>query len=433
LPAPAAQPGAGDLFAVMDEVDRVASAEMWPGFDPRRVPAAVYDGRHTLLFRHPNPPAGFVSLSSRQGVWLFAGRHQSVTANAPVKLNNLWTATAMLTPDNKSRLRDRAALVVHEMFHTFQRERHPDWQADELELFVYPSDDAKVLLLRRLESDALRRAAGGNTQRRAACWAAKAIELRRARFARMTKGAAAYERATELNEGLAEYVEARAAGRRGSGLPVAEFGAEEIRRRAYLSGRALAVLLDRFSPQWKRRLEAGEKRPLDELLGAALPREARCEIPAPMREAARLRAQGDVAKLNAGREATRRDYLAQGGWRIVLASADGAPLWPQGFDPLNVRRVGGAEILHTRYLKLGNDAGAIELLGRASLSEGAGAHPLFNGVRRLTVAGLPSEPAVEESAEGVKITAGDLKAEFRGARVSREGRNLAVQLPGRTL
>ncbi|HLL75652.1 MAG TPA: hypothetical protein VK421_10350 [Pyrinomonadaceae bacterium] len=430
--APAHQTGAVALFAVMDEVDRVAAADLWPGFDPRRIPAAIFDGQNTILFRHPQPPEGFVSLSSRQGVWAFAGRHESVTANVAVKLNGVWTATVLLTLGRERTTRDAAALVIHEMFHAFQRERHADWQANELELFVYPFDDAEVLRLRRLESEALRRAADAARPRDASCWAATAIDLRRARFERMPKGSVTYERVSELNEGLAEYVEARAAGRRGSGLPAVEFAAEGIRERVYKSGRALAVLLDRFSPRWKQQLEAGEKRSLDELLAAALPRDtrARCELPSPLQQATKLRAQGDVSKLNSEREAARRDYLARDGWQLVLLSAEGLPLWPQGFDPLNLRRLTAAELLHTRHLKLGNDAGAIEILGRAALTEGAGEHPLFNGVRRLSVVGLPAEPAVEESAGRVKVTAADLKADFRSARVSRDGRTLTVQLTG---
>ena len=96
-----------------------------------------------------------------------------------------------------------------------------------------------------------------------------------------------------------------------------------------------------------------------------------------------------------------------------------------------MRTVGGAEVLHSRFLKLGNDAGAVEVLGRASLTEGAGRHPLFNGVRRLTVAGLAAEPSAEESAGGVKLSAENLKAEFRGATLSRAGRTLTVQLTKR--
>jgi hypothetical protein len=149
-----------DVYAVVAEVDRIAATQtLWPNFDPRRVPVEIYDGQTTLLFRHPAPPKEFVSLSSHQGVWAFAGRHETVTANAPAKLNGVLTATVMLKPGGRQTLRDRAALVVHEMFHAFQRERHAAWQANELDLFAYPFDDAEALRLRRLESEALRRAA----------------------------------------------------------------------------------------------------------------------------------------------------------------------------------------------------------------------------------------------------------------------------------
>ena len=428
-PAPASRRTAPGVFAVVDEVDRIAAAaDLWPGFDPRRVPVEIYDGQTTLLFRHPNPPKEFVSLSSRRGVWAFPGRHETVTANAPAELNGVWTATVMLAPGRSLPLRERAALVVHEMFHVFQRERHPDWRADELELFVYPFEDAGGLELRRLESEALRRAADG-ARGGAACWARTALDLRRERFARMPAGSARYERGTELNEGLAAYVEARAAGKTKSGLSAGEFPAEDVRRRSYLSGRALALLLDRFAPRWKQQLEAGDKRPLDELLAAALPQaRGRCVLTPGARARARERARGEVSQLLARRDAAKRDFRARAGWTLVLVARDGSPLWPQGFDPLNVQRVGGAEVLHTRFLKLGNDAGSIEVLGRASLTEGAGQHPLFNGVRRLTVAGLAAEPSVEESAGGVKLSAENLKAEFRGAAVTRDGRTLTVQL-----
>lgn len=442
LPAVAAQrrarPGApvataADVYAVVEEVDRVAARNMlWPGFDPRRVPLAVFNGDTTLLFRHPDPPAEFVSFSSRQGVWGFAGRHESVTANAAAQLNGVLTATVMLTPDKRLTLRERAALVIHETFHVFQRQRHADWTADELELFVYPFEDADALRLRRLETHALSRAEAARTKDAAGCWAAAALKFRAERFARVPAGSAAYERGTELNEGLASYVEALAAGRAGrAGLPPDDFAAGEVRQRAYATGRALALLLDRFDAGWKQKLEGGDKRPLDELLAASLrpaPRPARCEVAPAVLENAAERARRDVAALTAKRDASRRDFLARPGWKLELLAAEGSPLSPQGFDPLNVERVGAREVLHTRYLKLGGAAGTIELIGRASLTEGAGAHPLFDGVRRLTVTGLAAEPAVAESGGKTTITSENLKAEFRRAEVTRSGQTVLVRL-----
>ena len=429
-PAAAAQPRAG-VYAVVAEVERIgARAALWPGFDPRRVPLAIFDGQTTLLFRHPNPPPEFVSLSSRQGVYAFPGRHESVTANASAVLNGVRAATAMLTPDKPRALREQAALVVHEAFHVFQRERHPDWSADELELFVYPFEDAEALRLRRLETLALARAERARAKGAAACWASAALGFRAERFARIPRGSAAYERGTELNEGLASYVEALAAGAsRRPGLPPEDLAAGEVRQRAYATGRALAVLLDRFGPGWKERLEGGDKRPLDEMLGASLPAGvgARCEVAPSESRGAAERARRDVASLTSKREALRRDFLARPGWTLELVTGV-APLFPQGFDPLNVERVGAREVLHTRYLKLGGGAGTIELIDRVSLTEGAGAHPLFNGVRRLTVTGLAAEPGVAESGGKTTITAENLKAEFSGAQVTRDGRTVLVRL-----
>jgi len=441
--------GATDVYAVVAEVDRIAAAQtLWPNFDPRRVPIEIYDGQDTLLFRHPAPPPEFISLSSQQGVWAFPGRHETVTANAPVKLNKVWTATVILKSGGKgSSLRERAALVIHEAFHVFQREHHPKWSGDELELFVYPFDDAELLALRRLESESLRRAdiARQKTQEEedALCWARLALQARRERFARLTKGAATYERATELNEGLARYVEARAARTRTANLPAAEYAITDVRTRAYATGHALALLLERFAPAWATRLEAGENLSLDELLAAALlppkstpaPDSAAasasysCALPKPFAESARERAKMEVASLIERRAVLRREFNAQAGWKIIIKADAGAPLWPQGFDPLNVLRLGEREVLHTRYLKLGNDAGAIEILDRRSLTEGAGAqHPLWGGVRQLTLAGIAAEPSAQESAGKTTISAANIKGEFRGARLERAGQTISIFL-----
>jgi hypothetical protein len=433
---------ATSVYAVVAEVDRIAASQtLWPNFDPRRVPLEIYNGHTTLLFHHPAPPPEFISLSSRQGVWAFPGRHETVTANAPVKLNNVLTAAVMLKPDGKQTLRERAALVVHELFHVFQRERHPKWVGDELELFVYPFEDAELLALRRLETEALRRASAARKLPAARCWARLALATRRERFARLRAGAVTYERATELNEGLARYMEARAAATHTANLPADEYPVADVRTRAYATGHALALLLERFAPAWTTRLEAGENLSLDELLAAALSQNpttpnnaapalsSACVLPQSFVESAHSRAKIDVAGLLARRTTMRRDFDAQAGWKIIVRADAGAPLWPQGFDPLNVLRLGQREVLHTRYLKLGNEAGAIEIFDRRSLTEGAGAaHPLFNGVRQLTLAGIADEPAIEESQGKTTFTAANIKGEFRGARLERAGQTLSIIL-----
>lgn len=84
--------------------------------------------------------------------------------------------------------------------------------------------------------------------------------------------------------------------------------------------------------------------------------------------------------------------------------------------------------MHARFLQLGNDAGTIEVLGAGALTEAAGAHPLFDGVRTLTVAGLGVEPIVSDSAGVMVLRAEGLQTRLRGARLTPGERVLTVQL-----
>lgn len=423
-----------DPFAVVAEADQLATRDLWPGFDPRTVPVAIYDGERTLLFRHPSPPEGFQPVPDRVAVYAYTGRHPSVTANSSAKLGGVETATLM-PPAGASSLRARAGILIHEAFHVFQREHHPVWSANEVELFTYPVDDPELLALRRSETEALRRAIAQRDADRAACWTRTALDLRRKRFDALPAGSTSYERYTELNEGLATYVERRATAEPDSTvLGAGEFAPEAIRQRAYRSGVAIARLLDRFSPTWRTALAESDSIRLDIMLSAALVTPATgastCVLVATDRDRIQSAAAADIRTLRARRAESRRVFLEQPGWRLVIAAA-GAPLFPQGFDPLNVQVVAGGEVLHTRFLKLGNDSGAIEVLGRAALTEAAGAHPLFNGVRTLTVTGLVSEPVITEASGGVTVAGDGVTAELRGATVERTGQTVTVRLSSR--
>lgn len=416
-------------FDVMAEFERLSARPLWPGFDPRLVPVEIYDGRATYLFRHPSPPPEFKEMPGRPGVRVFQGRHESVRANSNVELGGTGVATAVITPDKNLAPRKSAALLVHEAFHVFQRARHPAWTGNEVELFLYPFEDAEQLRLRRLETEALRRAVASRADGGAACWARAAVEARRARFKLLSEGAAGYERGTELNEGLARYVEARAADAKGNELPAGDYAPEEVRGRSYATGRTLGLLLDRLDPGWKQRLESGDARSLDELLEASLAHAKRanvCALPRAFQEAAR--AKQDVERLKAKKAEWRREFFARPGWKVIVVAGEGDPLWPQNFDPLNVRSIGGGEVLHTRWLKVGNSSGTIEVLERPSLTEGRGSHPLFNGVNVLTVAGLTQEPEVREDGGTIVLKSEGFKAELKGASWERSGQTITVRL-----
>jgi hypothetical protein len=219
------------------------------------------------------------------------------------------------------------------------------------------------------------------------------MQVRRKRFEAMDSAFARYERGTELNEGLATYVE-RFALWRSAEFPSDEFDAEAVRQRVYTVGPALAFLLDRFLVDWKELLEKDDRQYLDQMLVTAL--ESNASAGAPVcafspRELSDIeaRAKKDAAAVVEKRLVRRRQFDSEPGWRVIIETSAKRPLWPEQFDPLNLERVEGG-LLHTRWLRLKNDHGDLEALDGADaditvLTEGAGPHPLFNGVKRVVV------------------------------------------------
>ncbi|HTE05692.1 MAG TPA: hypothetical protein VK824_05800, partial [Planctomycetota bacterium] len=426
-PVAAAAPQGQLALAVEAEVERLANERsFWPHFQPLEIPLAVYDGERTLLFRHPAPPEGFARVgddgggAASPGAFAFTGRHPAVTSNTSADLGGTVTATLRADGqlDGKSAT-DLAAVALHESFHVFQRQHHAGWAGNEGDLFLYPVDDARLLALRRLESSALRRALAAGEAARAAGWARLALGFRRERFAAMEPAFPAYERLSELNEGLATYVQTLAAGATTVDIPEGDFPPVKVRDRIYAVGPALAFLLDRFSPGWQAALQADDSQSLDGMLEAALGRapadgtpdgesEALPSFAADEIAAIERTAAQDVAAVNVARTARRKEFDGKAGWRVVVQAAADAPLWPQGFDPLNVERVDGG-VVHARFLELGNDSGRLQMLDEQAVdldafTEGVGPHPIFNGIRRVTVAGL-AKPVLDSKDGEVSLHA----------------------------
>ncbi len=418
-------PAAPRVVQVLKEFDRISSGSLWPGFEPRRIPIEVFDGGRTWLLRHPSPPADFHPFSGQKDIAVFEGRHETLRANTAIALGGVTTATASFEGHTETPRR-LAGLLLHEAFHVFQARRHPNWGGNEVEQLLYPVENAAVLALRRLESAALDRSLAADNRPAARAWAARALAFRRERFALLPEPASAYERGTEMKEGLAQYVEMKAAGHDGPLLPPEEFPAQAVRLRAYASGCAVGLVLDRLDSAWKRRLEEKDDVPLDELLRRAAAGVEPARFSAAREEAERRRADEDVSALGARRAALASEFLGAPGWRVVVETED--PIFPQGFDPWNVERLSATEVLHTRWIKLGNASGSLEVLDRHCLTEGAGKHPLLEGVARATITGLPSEPRIEETDGAVEISEKGLTLTLRGARVTRDGTTVTITL-----
>jgi hypothetical protein len=420
-------------FDVADEVARIAAeGELWPGYDPTDFPLALYDGKDTYLFNHPSPLEGFVPVEGRERTFIYTGQHEAMRANTGLDLGSVQTATVMLDMMGDKSLRAVAAVAVHELFHVYQAAHRGQWPyANEAELFTYPVADAGILTLRRLEAEALRRALDAEQPDERRGWAQRALVLRQERFVRMPEGAVQYDRGNELIEGTAHYIQAKAEHNPDLVMiPPEGFGAEQMRPRTYAVGNALALLLDEFRPVWKQQRASGDTAALDEMLREALAGTEGVEPPdftAEERAAKASMAQTDAEAVVGKREEMKSSFLAQQGFTVTVM-ASGEPLWPQGFDPMNVQVLGGGEVLHTRWVRLGSDDASLEVLDRWSLTEAAGEHPLFDGVRSITVRGLPGKPLVSMVEGRLKVEVAGFTGEFANAKVEAMEDGLLITL-----
>ncbi len=347
-------------------------------------------------------------------------------ANTAARIAGAWTATVGATEETWAE-RGLAALLIHAAFHVFQTVEHPDWTANEVDLFTYPVRSQALLHLRRLETAALRRAVTAQDSVRELCWAKAFLRSRGDRFRRLPAEAAAYDRGAELREGLARYIEAQVSGE-SVRLPGDGFRPEDVRERAYASGHAQAVLLDRLSPGWQADLDDPE-RGLDGVLSDAIgtTRVRQCG-PSPDEVGRSLTVARNDLGLLADRDARARGaFDLAAGWRIEVFAASN-PLFPKQFDPLNVRVLADRDVLHERWIQLANDAVEIEVLDRVALTRGVGPHPMFNGIERLEVTGLP-EPDVSVSGDTTRILGPGVTMEFVGAEVDHGDRRVLVTLP----
>lgn len=410
-----ARPGAAPQLPVPEQTYRwyltMAADSLWPGFDPSETAVAIFDGEDTWLFGYETLPEGFLEVGGSTSA-VYRGRHSVVTVNTSTRLGGEHTASVLLELDINDDPATWAGVAIHEAFHVFQQERHADWRPNEADLFLYPADQLGALALRRMETEALRQALMEDPAVQV-CWVRMALDFRERRFALIDSASSRYERESERLEGLADYVEARAARR----PPVIhrDFLPEDVRARSYWTGTAMAVLLDRFDHGWKERIERGDSRFLDQILSATVP-------PAPCLEeldtdSITQAASGAIDSLRRRRLAMRQSFDGQAGWSVTVV-ADLDPFVPVAFDPLNVDLLDDRTVLHRRFIRLANTSGWIEMFERPSLTVGLEEHPLFAGVVEVRIAGLSSRPRLTREDETLIIDEQGIKARLPGAEVS---------------
>ena len=413
-------------------VELAKESNYWPAFEPTLIPLAIFDGNQTYLFRHPNPPDGFKEIEA--GVYTHPGRFASISANSSVPIGDIETATLLLKPlAVSSSLQEIAGIALHEAFHVFQNNHYPHWGGNEADLFTYPSDRVDLYEKRRLESAALKKAIDSEQESISKCWIEMALTYREERFQLMDSIHVAYERGTELLEGLASYVEASAVASKRIMLKKdlsTGFLPQEIRQRGYVTGATLALSLDRFSPGWQNLIDPVNTTTLENLLMEKIPQtanESLCSLSSSEIESVKASAQERISQLIAERAQLLSDFEVKPGWQVIVETAPNQPFWPKGFDPLNVALVDDG-VLHTRFLQIGNESGSVEVMGQESFTEQAGDHPLFNGIRLFKITGFTEKPKIENQGGQVVIETTTFKTNLSNAEVSESDQIVHIKL-----
>ena len=437
----AALPAVGSpVFAYVRALDEAAARGVWPEFTTSAVPLAVFDGERTFLFRHPSPPPEFSPVPGHPGVFLASGRYAGVQGNSNRDIGGVRTATVIVTPAQSA---ERAMLaIVEEVFHVFWRTTHSVFRPDELTRYAYPLRDADNLRRLLAEDEALSRALEATEAVDAARWAEAALRIRRERTAGLAEDVRAFETAIEMLEGPANYVARVAVGEppgRTADRLRAPRPAEDIRWRFYDSGAALCLLLDRLSPGWRERIQRQPTLAIGPLAEEAVRAKGVEAATFPAAETTRLAARADagVAELVGHQQRLRTELFNRPGWRMTVEVEEGVePFQVRRFDPINLMVLDAGEIVHPNYLSLTVPGGSVEFTntgfvrdtfgGTVAITSPAGAHPLRQGVRRLTIVGLSGEPTVASRSGATTLEAPGVRLTLAGADTRVEGTEIRI-------
>lgn len=249
--------------------------EIWPGFDPREFPLLVFrPGRRSFLIGAGMEMVGLDPVESIElGVPVFALDSGNLKLNPHLPFArevNVAGHTAFMVRHEDSSSRDTwFRVVVHELFHQYQRERFRVTMYPQV--CRYPYGDVENAFLSRVEDLVLARQVAALPDKVSRDDYALFVALRSRRYGREDSGRVAQkiEEWEELVEGTARYVEHRYA---------VEAGVEEepgllARLSTYLSnlhprdlqkwkyyrtGLAQALVLDALGlVEWKAAAEAG--------------------------------------------------------------------------------------------------------------------------------------------------------------------------------
>lgn len=473
LPGSAAAQPPLETGVLLDSVARQAvrlgeahGATLWPSFRPDTIPALfVISGTGTFLFNWAGAlPPEYTPIPTIAGAaWRESGALGA--ASTASELAGRHVAQVVVGAPDPAYL---LATLFHEAFHVFQRvSAGPDRKFGKGEnsyyVATYPVFDEPNETLFALEGRVLLAALETASLARKRELAREFVAIRRARHRRLEGRFAEFDRASELNEGLAEYMllrtleiqatdsalpaEWRTGARRHLGeahqrlVGLTRNVTQSFRLRFYSSGPAQARLLDALSgAAWKSRLLA-ENQYLDEAvarasgLDAAEQRAFVAAVATFDSAAVRRDAAADIARLQALRTRQVDSLLSLPGLVLELSAA----ALPRkafdicAFDPQNHLQVSPTVQIQTRWWRpcagralsgefnvpsvLDTELGTIRaVIGpEADMTLTAGGTPVV----------LEDGQTIPEALE-VQLQAARASVKAPRARLSREGRLLRI-------
>jgi hypothetical protein len=476
LLAPAAalaQPRA-DTLAKLDSIaqhlTRIGKAngeKIWPGFRPDTIPVAFVLPTHgSVVLNWPGPvPSGYEAIPGvRNALW----RDQRAlgAASMGVSLGGRSVAQVVVSSLDPS---DLLPTAVHEAFHVFESAsikpgRRFGRQENAFYVSSYPVFDEENEMLFAREGELLLRALRATNVAAKRDLARQFVAVRRARHRHLDDAYSQFDRASELNEGLAQYAllrtleimiadqtlpaDWRALARKQLASQDAKLAdltgniSQSFRLRYYSTGPAQARLLDALSPNatWKQELVDRNETLQDALtrLSGLDALESRLLGLATL-ESDSVRAAGiaraGIERLRALRAAQVDSALARPGILLEL-SATRLPSKDFGscsFDPQNLFQVTETMQLHGRTWRPCSGAALVaEFNVPAVHDRTAGTIRAVIGTEeevKITIGGQPvtiTDGQTLSAAKDVKVEAPRASVQSATASVSRSGRVLRI-------
>jgi hypothetical protein len=407
---------------VIEEINKLSTVPLWPGFKINEIPAAIYDSLNTYLLFSASSPEGFEPMKSNPEVFIFKGQHPLVRGNSIVRFGDTWTATSILS--NFSRrtaelynTRDLAGIIVHEQFHIFQRTNHPHWRQNDGVLLFYPAETNETLFLRRIEKEAFRRAVTSEKIEEKAGWAKTALQYRVKRLSQLGFQFAIYEKELQRTEGLSDYIEkiARNMDPLNASNITNGIAPAGVRDLGYVEGRWIAMILDNLEPEWKFILEKNDSLYIDDILKDVLSKSPYDEILFNTEEADNILAsvKEDLNNWQKSKKEEIRKYKDEMGYCIEINSSSN-PFNIRIFEPLEIEILDDGSVYHRVIFSAINTSGSMRIQDHPCIT-------FFDNAYRLTkvlIMGLKEAPVILENENKFSLKYDKITIELKYSKVN---------------